>query len=154
MKVECLSDIATVVSHSAAMNYAQLVGDWSDHVIVPSYDWITFIDNWVVKSALKGIKSNSHFRSIFLQTVYVQKSSDFNDKNDCKRKIILLKDVLWKPKASDLPLVVPPEGLSLTMQWYLYNEIREFCSPEVQDLVCPMPHKRPALSSNEDEDED
>ena len=44
-KVECLSDIATVISHSAAMNYAQVVGDRSDHVIVPSYDWITFFDN-------------------------------------------------------------------------------------------------------------
>ena len=61
---------------------------------------------------------------------------------------------MWKPKASDLPRVVTPEGLSLTRQWYLYNKIREFYSPEVQDLVCPMPRKRPALSSNEDEDED
>ena len=153
-KVECLSDIANVVSHSAAMNYPQLVGDQSGNVIVPSYDWITFFEDRVVKSALKGIKSYSHFRfsSKELGRVYVRKSSDLNDEDNPERKVVLLKDVSWQPEPSDLPGVVTPEGLSLTRQWYLYNKIREYCSPEVQDLVCPMPRKRPASSSDEDED--
>ena len=52
-KVDCLSDIATVVSQAAAMNHPQLVGDESGNVIVPWYDWATFFEEHVVKSALK-----------------------------------------------------------------------------------------------------
>ena len=152
-KVDCLSDIATVVSQSATMNHPQLVGDQSGNVIVPTYDWITFFEDRTVKTALKGIKSYSHFRfsSKELGTVNVCKSSVVNDRHSPERKIMLLKDVSWRPKESGLPSVVIPEGLSLTRQWYLYNKIREFCSLEVKDLVCPMPRKR-LLSSDEEEE--
>lgn len=32
-----------------------------------------------------------------------------------------------------------PEGLPIDRQQYLYNEIREFCRPGTEDLVCPKP---------------
>ena len=38
-KVDCLSDIATVVSQSATMNHPQLVGDQSGNFIVPTYEY-------------------------------------------------------------------------------------------------------------------
>ena len=55
--VGCLSDIASVVNKSAAMNHAQLVGYQSGNVIVQSHDWANFFEDHVIKAAMKGIKS-------------------------------------------------------------------------------------------------
>ena len=150
--VGCLSDIATVVNQSAVMNYSQLVGDQSGNVIVPTYDWVTFFEDRTIKTALRGIKSMSHFRFTSHKpgTVCVCTSSAAI-RND-ERKIDILNDSSWRPLSSDLPSLVHPEGLSLTRQWYLYNKIREFCPSEVQDLVCPLPRKRPSSSSDDEED--
>ena len=148
-KVGCLTDIASVVEQSAEMNHCQLVEDQHGNVIVPSYDWSTFFEDHTIKSATKGIKSYSHFRFTSSKpgVVYVRNSCEINN----EKKVILLKDMSWRPLASDLPGIVTPEGLSLTRQWYLYEKIREFCPVEVQDLVCPMPRKRPSLSSSDEE---
>lgn len=148
-EVGCLSDIAGVVNQSATMNYSQLVGDQSGNVIVTTYDWSTFFEDHTIKTALKGIKSMSHFRFTSREpgTVCVCKSSAAIKEDE--KKINLLNDKSWRPLSSDLPSVVDPEGLSLTRQWYLHDKIREFCPSEVQDLVCPMPHKRPSSSLDE-----
>lgn len=150
-KVGCLSDIASVVSQSATMNYCQLVGDQSGNVIVQSYEWTNFFEDHVIKSSLKGIKSFSHFRftSRTPGSVYVRNTCETG--NNAERKIKLIKDKSWQPSSSDLPCIATPEGLSLRRQWYLYDKIREFCPLEVQDLVCPMPRKRPSESSDEEE---
>lgn len=150
-KVGCLSDIVSVVNQSASMNHSQLMGDQSGNVMVTTYDWITFFEERVIKSALKGIKSFSHFRFSSKEpgTVYIRKSCETTNNNE--KKIKLLKDMSWRPSSSDLPQIVTPEGLSLTRQWYLYDKIREFVPYDKQDAVCPMPRKRPSVSSDEDE---
>ena len=156
INVGCLSDIASVVDKSAAMNHTQLVGDQDGNVMVKTYDWITFFEDRVIKSALKGIKSYSHFRftSTHPGTVFVRKSCETMEKGlTTEKKIKLLHDMSWRPLPSDLPLVVTPEGLSSQRQWYLYNKIREFVPIEAQDLVCPLPRKRLAVSSDDDDDE-
>ena len=51
----------------------------------------------------------------------------------------LLIDRTWTPSITQLPTVVPPSGLPLERQWYLYSHIREYCSDEVKDEVCPRP---------------
>lgn len=149
--VGCLSDIVSVVNQSASMNHSQLMGDQSGNVMVTTYDWITFFEERVIKSALKGIKSFSHFRFSSKEpgTVYIRKSCETTNNNE--KKIKLLKDMSWRPSSSDLPQIVTPEGLSLTRQWYLYDKIREFVPYDKQDAVCPMPRKRPSVSSDEDE---
>ena len=80
--VGCLSDIVSVVNKSAAMNHTQLVGDQSGNVMVETYDWSTFFEDQVIKSALKGMKSYSHFRftSTHPGTVYIRKSCETIDK--------------------------------------------------------------------------
>lgn len=48
--------------------------------------------------------------------------------------------------------MIQPAGLTPTRQWYLYNEIRQYCTDSTKDLVCPLstvPHTR-----NEDHDDD
>ena len=38
-----------------------------------------------------------------------------------------------------MPNVIAPEGLSIARQKYLFSEIRECCTPQTRDLVCPKP---------------
>jgi len=48
--------------------------------------------------------------------------------------------LLKKPPPADLlPAVIPSKGIDLHRQWYLYEQIREFCKTGTQDLVCPKP---------------
>ena len=44
----------------------------------------------------------------------------------------------WNPTPDKLPSVIPPAGLLLARQSYLYNQIREFCRDGTEDLVCPL----------------
>ncbi|MCG8625900.1 MAG: hypothetical protein MJE68_28370, partial [Proteobacteria bacterium] len=48
-------------------------------------------------------------------------------------------DRYWRPEGTDLPPVIPPSGLSLERQQYLFEKIREFCREGTKDLVCPNP---------------
>ena len=136
--VSSLDDIANTISRSSFVNVPQLVGDLDGDVHVPTYDWSSFFEDHIIKTALKGISQLHHFQ--FSAThpgcVFVKTSSD-----DVERCIQLLKDPAWRPTASNLPPVIIPQGLSLERQWYLYDKIREFCSDETKDLVCPKPKK-------------
>ncbi len=51
----------------------------------------------------------------------------------------LLADDSWVPSAGELPDVVSPSGLSEERQWYLHDQIREFCIAGTEDLACPLP---------------
>ena len=66
---------------------------------------------------------------------FVQTSSD----SEVKEIKFLREGESWKPSGSELPPVIPPEGLSLERKHYLFEKIREFCPRECQDLVCPDP---------------
>ena len=52
----------------------------------------------------------------------------------------MLSDDDWYTTISDLPSVIPPSGLSSTRQWYLYQQIREYCRAGTEDLTCPRPN--------------
>ena len=39
----------------------------------------------------------------------------------------------------ELPEVIPPPGIPLERQKYLYEQIRMFCEPEYTDITCPQP---------------
>ena len=151
-KVGCLHDITEVVRKSATINHCQLVGNQRGDVLVPTYDWAEFFAEHTIKSALKGIKKISHFRFSSSSPGMVFVRNDCEAGTSDEKKIKLLRDMSWQPQPSNLPSLVPPDGLSLQRQWYLYDKIREFCPLEVQDLVCPMPRK--CLSSSSDEEDE
>ena len=134
--VSSLDDIANTISRSSFVNVPQLVGDLDGDVHVPTYDWSSFFEDHMIKTALKGISQLHHFR--FSAThpgcVFIKTSSD-----DVECCIQLLKDPTWRPTASNLPPLIIPQRLSLERQWYLYDKIREFCSDYTKDLVCPKP---------------
>ena len=135
-KIDTLDDIANSVSRSSFVNVPQLVGTLDGTCLVPIYDWVGFFDKYSNKNALKGIKNMHHFRfdSESPGVVFVRNSS-----SDAERSIQLFKDQSWSPSPHELPQKIVPPGLSLEREWYLYDKIREFCSDEAKDIVCPQP---------------
>ena len=130
-----MQDFIDVVEASADVNTAQLVGTQSGEVLVPTYNWSGFFEGHLKK--LDKIKSYQHFRfsSEKPGCVIVQESSTEAETTIDLRK----RGHEYEPSASTLPDIVQPSGLSNERQWYLFNNIRVFCSPDSMDLVCPPP---------------
>ena len=132
--VGCLDDIAQVVDSSASANVAQLVGTQEGEMVVQMYDWTGMFAAHFCK--LKNIKAYHHFRfdASMPGAVFFKATS-----NSEEEMIVLQKNTTWSPVASDLPEPVSPAGLSLERQWYLHNNIAEYCPEAVRDRVCPKP---------------
>ena len=135
-KVSTIHDIAEVVRNSAVVNHPQLVGDYDGSSFVTFYDWSSIFDETTM--AIKGISKLHHFcisRSdpgcVFVRSA----------ENETETRINILRNSNWKPTINDMPPVIRPQGLSLERQWYLYNKIREFCTDEAKDVVCPLPSR-------------
>ena len=133
-RVGCLADLEQAVNISAEANVTQLVGTQSGEVVVRSYNWTLMFAGQLKK--LKHIKKYHHFKisASTLGPVCVKMESDSEEEH-----ISLLIDHTWAPTRDNLPPVVVPSGLSLERQWYLHNQITEYCPPEVRDIVCPQP---------------
>jgi len=136
MKIDSLDDIASAVRTSSVVNIPQLVGTLDGRCLVTTYNWSEHFGEHTIKTALKGIKQIQHFRftSTSPGTVFVKKSNTDTEKN-----INLLNNPSWRPSYNDLSDIVVPPGLSLERQWYLHDKIREFCSDDSEDTVCPKP---------------
>ena len=134
-KVDSLDDIAKVVVSSAQVNELQLVGTQSGEIIIQTYDW-----TWVSDKKIPLITKHHHFKfySSNPGTVTVKEYSDSQENVYALTHSTLI----------GLPETVHPRGLSLERQWYLHDKIREFCSPETRDLVCPEPQTPKPRSSS------
>lgn len=134
--VSCLDDLIAVVNTSATCNTAQLVGTQSGDVIVPTYDWSSHFSARLKK--IPNITTYHHFK--FYQTkpakVDVQ---EYSDSPTVTINILKKDKTPWDASSDDLPATVMPTGLSEERQVYLYEKIREYCSPSCRDLVCPKP---------------
>ncbi|XP_072015693.1 uncharacterized protein [Amphiura filiformis] len=134
--VECLDDMEEVVSSSGVCNIAQLVGDEQQNVAVPTYNWQDFFGNSY--RPLPGIKSYHHFR--FTQdepgVVFAKKRVQ-----DPETRLQLVKPSAREPPQDiDDSFAIPPPGLNLDRQWYLYNSIREYClNDDAKNKTCPRP---------------
>ena len=133
-KVGSLTDLVTVVNESASVNVAQPTGREDRSPIVTTYDWQEYFSTFCTK--VKGIKKLHHLRfdSASPGFVYVKEKAG---STEVKRSILKVKQ--WSPKADELPPILPPSGLSLQRQWYLYHKIGEFCSDLLRDVICPLP---------------
>ena len=142
-EVSSLADLEQVVQSSAIVNESQLVGSQTGEPIVPVRDWANFLGPKFKR--LTGIKRFHHFRfdKSSPGVVYLKLHSSSEEE---KRRLV--KDPKWRPEGTDLPPVIPPSGLSLERQQYLFEKIREFCREGTKDLVCPNPSRRtpPPLS--------
>ncbi|XP_068747127.1 uncharacterized protein [Montipora capricornis] len=133
--ISSLYEFANMVeSSTTGVNKAQLVGTHDGTVIVPVYDWASFLERFFKR--LPNIKSYHHFRFSKDEPgkVYVKHSSSSPEES-----LMLLKNRTVLPPASQLPAKINPTGLSQERKQYFYREIRQFCKPGTEDLVAPAP---------------
>ena len=138
-KVNFISSIYELVgvieeSSSMGINKAQLVGSHYGRVIVPTYDWASFLGRYFNK--LPNIKKYHHFHFARDEPgrVYYKENS-----SSVEKSFMLLKDTSVPQPPAVLPTTIPPEGLSDERKTYLYCEIRQFCKHGTEDLVAPAP---------------
>lgn len=130
--VSSLEDVAKVVMASADVNVAQLVGTQSGEPIVPVYDWVKFLGSHF--KTIPQLRSFHHF-TFSSANPGVVALKEYSDSRETR--FTMLNDDT--SIASTLPPTIRPSGLTLTRQWYLYRQIRDFCRDGTQDLTCPKP---------------
>ena len=144
-KVSCLNDLAAVVSASSKHNIPQLVGKEDGMSYVPFYDWTAFLAPHFKK--VPKIKSPHHF------TIPSQKPGTLTMKlyaDSVETTFNMLRGD-WEPSADQLPPIISPPGLSPEQAWYLHDNIRQYCTDETKDVVCPVPAvPRPTAFSDQD----
>ena len=133
--VYCLDQFAACVEAStvSGVNIAQLVGKENGEVLVPQYDWHQHLQPYF--KPLVGIKKYHHFRfeANHPGTVFAKVYADSEE----EQLELLTAPVDHVP--CDDPNTVPPPGLSIDRQEYLFNHIRDFVPEGQQDIVCPKP---------------
>jgi len=121
-------------SGSTGIKKAQLVGTHDGRVIVPVYDWISFLGRYFKK--FPNITKFHHF--CFSQenpgVVYFKEFV-----SSPEQSFMLLKRNVILSSSSSLPNEINPDGLTAERKNYLYCEIRQFCKPGTEDLVAPAP---------------
>ena len=131
--VSSLEDIVAVVNGSADVNTTQLVGSQEGEVVVPTYDWTTFLGKHFRK--VPKIKTYHHF-SFSSSTPGMVTLKELSDSAPSTFQMAVDN---WQPLSSELPSQIMPAGLSDERQHYLFSQIREFCRTGTEDLVCPPP---------------
>ena len=129
-RVSCMSDIAELVDASSTANRSQLVSDEAGNVLVPTFDWSTFLSTGFKK--VKGIKEMQHFSFAADRPGVVLMRKEWEGPTT---ELVL--------KQGDLPVGMPeriePAGLTRDRQAYLFRHIRPFVDEDKRDLVCPEP---------------
>ena len=132
--VSSLQDLVDVVDRSADVNVPELVGTQDGAVLVPTYDWVSFLGEHFRRVPQMKSQHHFHFSSTSPGVVNMKEYSDSDS-----RQFRVLVDSSWEPSPATLPTQILPAGLSDERKWYLYHQIREFCRDGTQDLVCPHP---------------
>ena len=135
-KVDSLQDLMDVVNGSANVNFAELVGTQVGDVLVPTYDWCSYLSPYFKR--VDNIKKLHSFQisspSSGNVEVVVREYSDTPEQH-----VSIVRDTTWIPSSTVLPPVCKPVGLSSDRQWYLFDKIREYCADNAKDLSCPLP---------------
>lgn len=125
-------DVVADSTPSSKLNYAVAVGTEDGRVLVPMANWQEyFSDNQFKK--LPQITSYSHFKfsNEMLGSVCVRHNID--------EPWLLHVLTSSSEPPSGLPAQIIPEGMTDDRKDYLYKNIREYCSPEAKDILCPKP---------------
>ena len=132
--VNTLADLVNVVTSSADVIEAQLVGDQSGAPLVAMYDWAGFFGSL---SKVPLITRQHHF-CFSSDEPGVVKVKEYSDSAVVEHTLTSNTNCLAK-LVTGFPETIAPKGLSLQRKWYLHDKIREFCPVETRDLVCPKP---------------
>ena len=115
---------------SSVCNQSQLVGTQDGTMVVPCYDWATFLSGHYRR--IPGLLSLHSF-AVSDEVVDVMTMKEHTD--SVSRKLTIGKGTI----PAGLPPSITPAGLPLDRQRYLHSDIREFCRDGTADLVCPEP---------------
>ena len=129
-----LFDIPRAVEESATVNTAKFVGLHNGTVLIPTYDWMTYLGQFFKK--IPRLKTYHHFRfdKDYPGTVFCKLKEYWSSEEIALN--ILQSDTNF-PLPDLLPPVITPKGISRDRTEYLYKEIHEFCRAGTQDLVAP-----------------
>ena len=123
-------------------NIPQLTKSFDGRRIVDWCDWKTFLDDFF--KHIPAITTYHHFRFTKSSpgTVFLRKFVDSPEEAFVMTNMITLPN-------DQAPQKLTPKGMDLKRQWYLFEEITQFCStPEAAQLTCPHP-KDQKPSSNQ-----
>lgn len=133
--VSSLFDLMEAVDQSTVtgVNLAKLCRLHDGTVLVPVYDWVTFLQPYFKK--IPGISKFHHFRFskehpgvVFYWNLVGSMEIEFQ----------ILKNPAVRPQNQQPPQIIPL-GLDDDRKRYLYREIREYCRPGTEKLVAPAP---------------
>ena len=96
---------------------------------VKCYDWAAALSTYFNK--IDNITDNQHFKFDANKPGIVSCAIDIKDEYT---DINILKPGVTFNKDLEIAEQVP-KGLTLKRQWYLYKEIREFCSEGTEDII-------------------
>ena len=137
--VSSLDEIKHCIERSSTLNLGVLVGSQDGKVLVPTYDWSSYLQTYYRK--IPGIKTAHQF-------VFDSKSPEnVTIRQFSNSTLSATQSFNIKPIDNSMPDQLMPLGLPVDRQHYLYNNIREFCKEHCRDLVCP-PVKIPKTLSN------
>lgn len=130
--ISSLFDITRAVEESTTVNTAEFVGIHNRTVLIPTYDWTTYLGHFFKK--IPRLKSYNHFRfdQDYSGTVFCK---EYWSSEEVAMNILQSKKNL--PQLDLLPPVIPPTGISRGRAEYLYKEFREFCRPGTEEFVAP-----------------
>uniref|UniRef100_A0A1X7T0K5 DUF7869 domain-containing protein n=1 Tax=Amphimedon queenslandica TaxID=400682 RepID=A0A1X7T0K5_AMPQE len=116
-EVDSLDDFIQVVEQSSAVNKAQPVGSSNGELIVETLDWCSYFATLFKK--IKGIKGFQHFvvNATSPGVVAARQAVDgpVSQFNLLKEDAQIMED--------ELPIILPPKGMSTERKWYLYEKI-------------------------------
>ena len=137
--ISSLYEFASVIDRSTVtgVNVPQLCSLHDGSVIVPVYDWVSFLSAYFRK--FKNIKKYHHFR-FKKEAPGVVFHKQFSDSTE--ESFILLRAENDFPPAN-LLTIQEPKGLDHQRQMYLFNEIRQFCKEGTEDLIAREPQRDP-----------
>ena len=131
--ISSLGDIAKCIVESTpetGANIAEPVGLTNGETLIPTLDWSGYFEPFFKK--LPKLKRYQYFRfhRDYPGTVFCREEYDSDE-----IAVNILRKAGVLPKGH--PDWIKPQGLSEDRKNYLRNEIRQFCRPGTEDLVCP-----------------
>lgn len=136
--VDTIQDIARVVTESSpsGKNLAQTTVTPTGSRIVYWIEWTSFLQQFF--KPIPQITSYHHFL-VSKEEPGVVTVKEYADSKELKINIFK-KDVAVSSLRGQRPPAIQPRGLDPARQWYLYDNIRQFCSSNLaKDITCPLP---------------
>ena len=103
---------------SASVNVAEFVGLHNGTVLIPTYDWMSYLQTFFRKVPQLKTYHHFHFDSDFPGTIFCKQYWSSEEK-----ALDLLKSEGNVPQPQLLPPIINPTGITRERAHYLYKEI-------------------------------